>query len=1424
MKFTRLRRFRDRKQTPDREPSREIAENPPVSRATGYIERVDVHALKGWLVGHGAQPEIKLVFDGEIFVPEVTWYQRDDVAEALKCEDRTPGFDALIPRALWVELVQDRAAVERISVQVDGKEIPHSDSIRFQKPDSDRARLPALISKSHEYLLREISADACDLLVRIDQISGFTIYGALQDRSGRGDQWSGASFGLLCGEHELECAVVLGGLADKSSQQVSGKQHGEWVEFEIEIPGYLWERANESGGFPIQVSVCSVALPPTPIRVTIDNAKEWISDVADGYFGGEQYWTLLALEHLHYLGDAIELPEAVVDFFRKKIDLHNLSGYVRLNGGGDEVRAPEGDRTLAIERAVWQSLREFNAALPAWKGREEKLLREILANSELAQDQRHWLIYSLVPFYCRIDQFAAVSEALLASQIEALETADDDWQRSLALPFLVELGAFERVADLIQSIPESRPNWLNTECLAYVSKQIIEIDPGTLDEQVVEKCGYAIINLLDQLGRDFWSRLVDVHLIEALIPWLDAADRWSYWLRRALEAAAIRSYGLCPEFWERVEPSQIRQKGLLWHLAAAEKHFSTVRSILASPNVWTEVLDEFKSAIAFFQRHGNSDAAIFAREFVCSRLGRSMVTDASAIEAAQLEFLIGFDDNEAVRLAAFPARRSEAALTSASVLSDRLVEMGDVSTRAPKYILQQRAGADLLALQKMLASGDGRSLAEILGRLDEAVGELRAVGSKYAGIDILATRLALVCLSGIQEADQLEKFRLLFDEQFNLQATSAWPTMSLIAALSRLKTLAVHSTDAMLAALADDLQRRLETICSENAMSVKAALGTPPNRQLSSDPSSVFGDTLVVVYSCRKYLETRVPVIRETWAAELAERDIPYLILVGDGDDSIEGDVLRLDVSDRYEDLPLKSLKLFDWVRSNTDYQFVIKVDDDCLLDVEKYFGSLSYRKFHYYGRALHRSVGAMDRVWHQSKAQGGRAKRAVDKSPEPSVYADGGTGYALSRIAMQCLAESSKTMAGERLIASSFMEDKLIGDLLRLRGIVVEDEDYYTFVRRRTFGDAVPISMWVNSFYPSVATPIKLVHLDTERDIGSTNEGRKQLDLRPKRIWPTNVSPSLIFNNNGLELLSSVERASAVLQEDLLVIAVVRNEGTMLPHFLDHYRRLGVKGFVFIDNASDDGTRETLLGEHDVLLYSADTEYRYSHYGVSWQKAVLGNHCIGRWVVLADADEFLVYPDYEQRSLRDYVRDIEEAGCDSARVMMIDMYPYGDLSEADFERDSPFEVAAYFDKEPVIEWRIGGGYFGNTRNFTSGLRHRLMPASEPHAFMSQKYALLRYMPWMRLNQGLHNVANIRPIETDLCFAHFKYHAGFKQKVEVEVERKQHFDGAREYKRYLEMVAESGGGFGRKDLSVRFEDGRSFSYALADMNSGAQVE
>jgi hypothetical protein len=286
-----------------------------------------------------------------------------------------------------------------------------------------------------------------------------------------------------------------------------------------------------------------------------------------------------------------------------------------------------------------------------------------------------------------------------------------------------------------------------------------------------------------------------------------------------------------------------------------------------------------------------------------------------------------------------------------------------------------------------------------------------------------------------------------------------------------------------------------------------------------------------------------------------------------------------------------------------------------------------------------------------------------------------------------------------------------------------------------------------------------------------------------------------------------------------VLVVCVVRNERMMLPHFLAHYRRLGATHFVFVDNDSSDGTAAYLDAQPDVVLYAADTDYRDSHYGVAWQQAVLAAHGAGRWAIVADADEFLVYRDWEHTPLTAMLDRLEAGGHDAAEVLMLDLYPRGALSDTDFERTSP-AAADHFDREPLLDWRLGKGLYSNSRTWLSALRHRLIPHSPPNAFTAQKLAVLRHRPWVRLSEGLHFATGLSPAPEPLFFAHYKYHAGFRAKVLLEIERKQHYDGASEYAHYLAMVARPDASLHAPDISVRLVDSRALP-AIPAAGAGA---
>jgi hypothetical protein len=216
----------------------------------------------------------------------------------------------------------------------------------------------------------------------------------------------------------------------------------------------------------------------------------------------------------------------------------------------------------------------------------------------------------------------------------------------------------------------------------------------------------------------------------------------------------------------------------------------------------------------------------------------------------------------------------------------------------------------------------------------------------------------------------------------------------------------------------------------------------------------------------------------------------------------------------------------------------------------------------------------------------------------------------------------------------------------------------------------------------------------------------------------------------------------------------------------------------------------------------------------VTWQQTILGNHCLGKWVILADADELLIFEDCENKSLNDFIDEIEAEGANAAITYMIDMYPENKLEDADFDQQPPFVCASFFDKNPLIKWQLSSGMYSSGATYLSALRHRLIDNSLPNAFTSQKHSLVKYQPWVRFSEGLHDASNLTLSKRATWFAHFKYHAGFKQKINIEIQRGQHFNNAAEYRRYANLLSESQGNFAKKDTSVKYTSSQDFVNTL----------
>lgn len=952
--------------------------------------------------------------------------------------------------------------------------------------------------------------------------------------------------------------------------------------------------------------------------------------------------------------------------------------------------------------------------------------------------------------YCAHDRFEVLWQGHQARVARPVVWSGEVWRDALALPFLARQGDMASVARVLHSLADSTDCWFSIPPLARTMRYLAARDSEDLPTPQMDAVIRAFQHLLRRKASGYWGISGHRQLAGAVAS-ISTDPRFA---DPDFDAFVLAQFGDTADFWSCIDEASRDGRRLSEVIQAGWAQF---RQLAVSQNTG----------------FGKMPSALPARLTLEAEL-KAGLTERNNAATDPID---GPDDGEfALRMAAHPL-----GWEWQRKLPDDLSNLLKAATNSvPRSADAEPARA---AVQAVKAWMNGPAATQPTVKLSATLLKLAGKEHDHLGLALMVAML-----------------------QHSFSQGRCGEPGILVACLD---TALRRGVDPHSPAVAGPL-RRLASLAIPALAQQLGDLGIVPRpaqpRHPLQDRASALYNTLVCIVSCQSHLETRVPVLTHGWIADLDKLGIPHLIVVGGGDGKIAGDVLHLDAPDDYEGLPQKTLALVNWVASETEFDHMLKIDDDCYLNVDRYFGDLAHRRYDYFGRVLKRCPGELDRRWHVNRPGADRQEIRLDKSPEPSSYADGGSAYALSRRAMRAISEEADSAAGRELTSLSLMEDKLIGDLLARRGIHPAGTDYDTAVRRRGSASGLPVSRWQNGFYPSRHNPARVIHLDCTDDQRRARDLATKQGLWPPKIWPTYARAQLGNNTNAVELVSPVAKLARLNAAPLAVVSTVRNERDMLPVFLSHYRRLGVACFLVVDNCSDDGTLEYLADQPDVVVFSADTDYAQSHFGVAWQQAVLANLRQGQWSLVADADELAVFPDWEERGLWPFLRTSVEADADALRLFMLDLYPAGPLAQARVAPDAPFADLCWCDRVPFLRNSSYLGPFGSSPTWTSALRHRLLPGSRPELFVAQKVALLRYQPCMRLSEGLHYVSGAKLAKQEMLFAHLKYSANFDVKARIEARRGQHFNGAEEYRAYLALLDKGDVGIFDAELSIHWKD------------------
>jgi hypothetical protein len=319
------------------------------------------------------------------------------------------------------------------------------------------------------------------------------------------------------------------------------------------------------------------------------------------------------------------------------------------------------------------------------------------------------------------------------------------------------------------------------------------------------------------------------------------------------------------------------------------------------------------------------------------------------------------------------------------------------------------------------------------------------------------------------------------------------------------------------------------------------------------------------------------------------------------------------------------------------------------------------------------------------------------------------------------------------------------------------------------------------------------------------------------------------------LELTRRDQRDIPEGRDEIRLFCVLRDEVLRLPYFIDYYRRLGVDRFFMINNNSIDESESFLLQQPDCHVFYTGASYGASRAGVTWLNSLMDAYGEGRWIVLADTDELLVYPHCEQAKLPKFCTWLDQQGSEGVYTLLLDMYSKLPIKDVAYKQGEDFlNACPCFDKDYAFVSRIGVPVLRPAFppfEHIGGPRLRLCFAEQNTGAVwpRLKVKLLRRLLSLAHSRGL--LKNIKlPIPATQAFKvplvkwrkgdafvtshrlnaiklspvrgallHFKYFQDFSKRVQDAVQRGEHFNGSAEYKRYAELLA------AKSDLTLAYK-------------------
>jgi hypothetical protein len=211
----------------------------------------------------------------------------------------------------------------------------------------------------------------------------------------------------------------------------------------------------------------------------------------------------------------------------------------------------------------------------------------------------------------------------------------------------------------------------------------------------------------------------------------------------------------------------------------------------------------------------------------------------------------------------------------------------------------------------------------------------------------------------------------------------------------------------------------------------------------------------------------------------------------------------------------------------------------------------------------------------------------------------------------------------------------------------------------------------------------------------------------------------------------------------ELTLFSVIKNDDVFISEWLKHYRKLGVKRFIIVDDHSDEDLSKKINDDDVFILKPLVGDFKTCK--VYWLKLLmLAFQSEDSWVLTVDSDEFLSI-DTVAADLNKYIQKLEHVHKNIAPSILLDMLPNASfdldsfqhknfLSEFDHFYLRPAKEQPAYSEHNSVKW--GFGRFSEY-SYRLDSRWRFF-----NTFDSlRKIPMFKYKSIVQLNQGFHTIA-----------------------------------------------------------------------------------